>query len=177
MCYPRIKEGLNPGCADACPTGAITFGEREELITVARDRISKQPGRYIDHIYGEHEFGGTSWMVLAGIPLGQLDLFEGATHTPIPEMGSGFLSVVPLVVTMYPGLLAGFYAFSKRKEKLSRQEKEAAVAEALARTDEETKKKLSDAATKATKEREKAVAQAVKKALDEAKAAEKEGSK
>ena len=177
MCYPRIKEGLNPGCADACPTGAITFGEREELIKVARDRISRQPGRYIDHIYGEHEFGGTSWMVLAGIPLGQLDLFEGATHTPIPEMGSGFLSVVPLVVTMYPGLLAGFYAFSKRKEKLSRQEKEAAVAEALARTDEETKKKLSDAATKATKEREKAVAQAVKKALDEAKAAEKEGSK
>jgi len=182
MCYPRIKKGLNPGCADACPTGAITFGKREDLIKVARERIRKQPDRYIDHIYGEHEFGGASWMVLAGVPFGQLDLHEGATHTPIPEMGSGFLSVVPLIVSIYPGLLAGIYAFTKRKEKLARLSKEAAVAETLAAAEEETKKKLADAAKRAAKEKESAIASAVKKALAEARDAggdedSKEGAK
>lgn len=143
MCYPLIKEGRNPACADACPMGAIRFGKRTDLLKLARERIRKQPDRYIDHVYGEHEFGGTSWLVLAGIPFSQLDLHEGATHTSIPEMGSGFLSTVPLVATIFPGLLAGFYAFTQRKERLSKQEREAAVAEALAQAE-----------TKATPEKE-----------------------
>ncbi len=174
MCYPRIKEGLNPGCADACPMGAITFGQREELIQVARDRIRKFPERYINYIYGENEFGGTSWLTLAGIPLGQLGLFEDASYTPLPELTKGFLSTVPLVLTMWPGLLLGFYAFSKRKDKLSQLELQAAVSEAMAKADEDTKKKLADAAKRAAKDKQKAVDQAVKKALAEA---QKEASK
>ena len=155
--------------------GAITFGKRDDLIQIARERIRKQPDRYINHIYGEHEFGGGSWMVLAGIPFGQLDLHEGATHTPIPEFGSGFLSMVPLVVTIFPGLLAGMYAFSQRREQLSEDERETAVAETLAGAEEETEKKLAAAAEKAAKNQERAVAAAVKKALAEAKdAADKE---
>ncbi len=179
MCYPRIKEGKNPGCADGCPTGAITFGKREDLIQVARERINKYPDRYIDHLFGEHEFGGTSWMVLAGIPIGELGLYENASPSPLPELSSSFLSVVPLIVALYPGLLMGFYAFTKRKNKLSKDKVIAAVTEAVAMADEETKQKLKDAAQKAGKDKEKAIAQAVKKALKEAeaKAKEKEESK
>lgn len=168
MCYPRIKEGKQPGCTEACPNGAITFGKRADLIKVARERIRKSPEQYIDHVFGEHEFGGTSWMVLAGVSFSSLNLHEGATHTSLPEIGTSFLSVVPLVVTIYPGLLAGFYAFSKRKEKLSKQQAEAAVVEALMQADEKTKKLLEAAATKAGKAREQAVKFAVKKALTEA---------
>jgi formate dehydrogenase iron-sulfur subunit len=179
MCYPRIKQGKNPGCADACPTGAITFGKREDLIKVARSRIAKSPDRYIDHIFGEHEFGGTSWLTLAGVSFGELGLHEGATHTSLPEIGTEFLSVVPLVITIYPGLLMGFYAFSKRKDRLSEEQKKAAVVEALMKADEETKQKLAAAATKAGKDKEKAIAAAVKKALAEAEkaAASKEDGK
>ena len=168
MCYPRLKKGLQPGCSEACPMGAITFGRRDELIQVARERIRKQPENYIDHVFGEHEFGGTSWLVLAGVPFGTLGLHEGVTHTSIPEMGSGFLSVVPLVITLYPGLLAGIYAFTKRKERLSREEQAAAVADAIARADEETQEKLAAAIKKAGAEKERAVKLAVKKALAEA---------
>jgi Fe-S-cluster-containing dehydrogenase component len=175
MCYPRIKEGLNPGCADACPTGAITFGKREDLITVARERIRKNPDRYIDHIFGEHEFGGTSWLVLAGVPFTELDLHEGLTHESLPAIGTSYLSVVPLIITVYPGLLAAFYAFSKRKDKLARQELQKAIAETVANADEETKAKLAKAAAKATKDKKIAVDMAVKKALAEAKAAQEEG--
>ncbi len=168
MCYPRILEGKNPGCADACPTGAITFGRREDLIKAARERIAAHPDRYVDHIFGEHEFGGTSWMVLAGVPFGELGLPEGNTYTPLPEIGTAYLSVVPLVLTIYPGLLAGFYAFTRRKEKLSKQEAEAKVVEALMRADAETKAKLEAAAQRAAKDKERAVAAAVKKALEDA---------
>jgi Fe-S-cluster-containing dehydrogenase component len=171
MCYDRIKQNLQPACAEACPTGAITFGKREALIGVARERLRKQPGRYIDHVFGETEYGGTSWLVLAGVPFAALGLPEGAGTEPLPSLGSGFLSVVPLVVTIYPGLLLGFYAFSKRKERLSEAEQKAAVAEALARAEEETKKKLAAAAESAAKDKEKAIAQAVKRAIAEAEAA------
>jgi Fe-S-cluster-containing dehydrogenase component len=167
MCYPRIKEGRNPGCADACPMGAIVFGRRDDLIRLARDRIHKNPERYIDHIFGEHEFGGTSWLTIAGVSFDELGLLEGVTSTPLPELTKGFLSLVPLVLTMWPGLLLGFYAFSKRKDKLAAQDLEAAVAEAVSEADEATKQKLAAAAKRAASDKEKAIAQAVKKALAE----------
>ncbi len=179
MCYPRIKEGKNPGCADGCPNGAIIFGKRKDLIKIAHERFEKFPDRYIDHIFGEHEFGGTSWLTLAGGAFGELGLYDNASKTPLPEHTSSFLTVVPLIVAIYPGLLAGFYAFSKRKDKLSRDKTIAAVTEALSKADEETKNKLAAAAEKATKDKDNAIAGAVKKALAEAEAkatAEKEDS-
>ena len=169
MCHSRIKEGKNPGCADICPMGAITFGKRDDLIKVARARIRKNPGGYIDHVYGEHEYGGTSWMILSGIPFAKLDLHENASHTPLPAFTKGFLSVVPMVLTIWPGLLMGFYALSKRKERLSQAELEATVADTVSRASEDTQKKLLEAARKATKNRDRDVQMAVKKALAEAK--------
>jgi Fe-S-cluster-containing dehydrogenase component len=168
MCYDRIREGLDPGCADACPVGAITFGEREELIKVARERIRKYPDRYIDHIFGEHEFGGTSWMVLSGTPFRDLDLDEGVTTEPLPAIATSYLGVVPLVITIYPGLLLGMYAFSKRHEAVARSEREEAVAVAVSAAEEEAQAKLAAAAERAKKDKERAVDAAVKKALAEA---------
>jgi Fe-S-cluster-containing dehydrogenase component len=168
MCYDLIREGKNPGCADACPMGAITFGEREELIRVARERIRKHPERYIDHIFGEHEFGGTSWMVLAGTSFRALDLDEGVTSEPLPAIATSYLGVVPLVITIYPGLLLGMYAFSKRHEAVAESERKEAVAKAVAAAEEETQAKLAAAAERAKKDKERAVDAAVKKALAEA---------
>jgi Fe-S-cluster-containing dehydrogenase component len=68
--------GANPACAKACPTEAILFGRREELLELARDRIKKRPDRYLDHIYGEHEVGGTSWLYLTGRPPEEIDLLK-----------------------------------------------------------------------------------------------------
>lgn len=167
MCYDRIKEGQSPSCSEACPNGAITFGERADLVKLAHERIRKHPDRYVDHLFGEHEFGGTSWMVLAGIPFDELGLPAGSTHTSLPEIGTSFLSVVPLVITIYPGLLAGFYAFTRRRERVSEEEARARVVEAVMRADEETKAKLATAAKKAGKDKERAIALAVKKALAE----------
>ena len=168
MCYPRIKEGQAPACADACPTGAITFGAREDLLAVARERIRKEPERYLDHVFGEHEFGGTSWLILAGRSFGDLDLHEGLTHEPLPSIATSYLGVVPLYITIYPGLLLGMYAFSKRREAVAEEERRAAVAAAVAEAEVATQDKLAKAAEKAAKDKEKAVQLAVQKAVAEA---------
>ncbi len=39
MCFGRVEAGLLPACVKACPTGAMQFGEREEVIAYANQRL------------------------------------------------------------------------------------------------------------------------------------------
>ncbi len=39
LCYDRLKDGLEPACAKACPTDSITFGEVAQLKAKARERL------------------------------------------------------------------------------------------------------------------------------------------
>jgi Fe-S-cluster-containing dehydrogenase component len=115
MCYHRIVEGKVPACAVECPVEAIAFGKRSELIRLARERIRKYPNRYIDHIYGEYEAGGTDWLYISGVPFEELDFPADLGTTPYPEFTKEFLSFVPLVLVVWPALLGGFYLMSNRR--------------------------------------------------------------
>jgi len=116
MCYKRISDGELPACATECPVEAITFGKRNELLKLARSRILNQPNRYVDHIYGEHEVGGTDWLYISGIPFEELGFPSDLGTKPYPEFTREFLSAVPLVLVIWPTLLGGSYLFSKRRE-------------------------------------------------------------
>jgi hypothetical protein len=65
-----------------CPNDALVFGLRDELIVEARRRIAARPDVYIDHIYGEQEAGGTSWLYLSGVPFDQLGFLSLAGTAP-----------------------------------------------------------------------------------------------
>ena len=65
FCYDRTSEGKLPACVEICPVGALTYGTGEELVIEAKRRIEKYPEKYHDHVFGEHEVGGTSWLYLA----------------------------------------------------------------------------------------------------------------
>ena len=43
MCYDRIKAGGQPACTEACPQQATIFGERDELLKIAHQRIADNP--------------------------------------------------------------------------------------------------------------------------------------
>ncbi len=174
MCYPRLMESKLPGCVVACPTEALTFGKRVDLITIARKRIEKNPAQYVNHIYGEQEMGGTSWLYLSGAPFKALGMREDLGITPAPELTKGALGAVPIVVGLWPVLLAGVYAISKRKEKIAGEEREEAVAAALDQAKSEAESKLSEALEKAEKDKNEAIEKEVKKALEEAEKAQTE---
>src|SRR5512143_3584985 len=64
FCAERQKQGKQPACAEACPTGATLFGRKRELLDLARTRVAKEPDKYYPRVYGEHEVGGTGWLYL-----------------------------------------------------------------------------------------------------------------
>lgn len=115
MCYQRIIKNEAPACAAECPVEAITFGKRSQLLELARDRIKNNPHKYVNHIYGEYEAGGTGWLYVSGVPFEELGFPTGLGGTPYPALTREFLSAVPLVLTIWPALLGGFYLFSKHR--------------------------------------------------------------
>lgn len=168
MCYPRVSKGKLPGCVEVCPKESLTFGTRDDLLKIARTRIQKNPNRYVDHIYGEHEMGGTSWLYLSQVPFREIGMREDLGVVPAPELTAGALSGVPIVVGLWPVLLTGIYAISKRKEKIAEEEKKQAVAEAVDQANQEAETHLSAFKEKAEQEKAQAIEKAVEKALEEA---------
>jgi len=124
MCLPRIQEGKTTACAEACPAGALTFGKREELLKIARKRIMDNPGKYIDHIYGEKEVGGTNWMYISAVPFDQVGLPTDLPNKPLIEETKGYLAMVPLVLTAWPALFGTIYAASRHRDALDEEKKE-----------------------------------------------------
>jgi formate dehydrogenase iron-sulfur subunit len=124
FCAARQAKGLPPACTDACPSGALTFGQRADLLEEAKTRIYQNPSRYIHEIYGEDEAGGTSWLYLSDVPFASLALPTEIARQSYPEMADGALSAVPFVVTLWPPLLMGLYAFSKRRDEVAGRDAE-----------------------------------------------------
>jgi formate dehydrogenase iron-sulfur subunit len=64
-----LADIIAPACVKACPADALKFGNRDEMLAEAHRRMAARPGKYVDHIYGEHEAGGTSVMYLSAVPV------------------------------------------------------------------------------------------------------------
>jgi Fe-S-cluster-containing dehydrogenase component len=115
FCAERQAQGLVPACAEVCPSGALLFGPRAELLEEARKRIYQNPDNYVHHIYGEHEAGGTSWLYITDVPLEKLPLPQHLRLSPYPELTQTALAAVPVVLTLWPPLLMGLHTFLGRK--------------------------------------------------------------
>jgi len=165
LCHDRQTQGLPPGCVAACPKEALNFGPRATLIDLARRRIMDHPGRYIPHIYGEKEMGGTSWLYLSGVPFAAVGMREDLGDLPASAFTAGVLETIPIIVGVWPVLLTGIYAISKRKDTIAAQEQQAAVAEALAAEKDQSRAQMETLKKKYLAEKEAAVQAAVKNAL------------
>ena len=94
LCKHRWKDGKYAACAEVCPTGATLYGTVADIDKEIARRRSLKPGsqamfprgrlggpdqsypnvvaKYIDHVYGEKEFGGTQMRMLAAVPFDKL---------------------------------------------------------------------------------------------------------
>jgi hypothetical protein len=116
LCAGRLAEGKPPACVESCPGGALQFGKREELLAEAKRRIHADGSKYVPHVFGEHEAGGTSWMYIADRPLQDFGLPADVGDRPYYETTKGALGAVPFVITLLPPLLMGLYAARKGEE-------------------------------------------------------------
>jgi len=116
MCFDRVVDGGQPACVENCPVEALTFGKRGDLLEEARRRIYQEPDRYVSHIYGEHEAGGTGWLYISPVPFDELGFPAGIRNGSYPELTRDFLTSVPVVLTLWPAFLLALRRSASRGE-------------------------------------------------------------
>ena len=121
FCADRLAEGLEPACVEACTTGTPKFWDRDELLVEARERIAAELDKYVDHVYGEKEAGGTAWLYISGVPLEEMGF-------PSPGTGPVTLNAQRTMVAVPPVLLGavamtGIYWLIRRRERISSDKK------------------------------------------------------
>jgi formate dehydrogenase iron-sulfur subunit len=106
LCLSRIKADLIPACAKACPTGAVTFGEKGKMIKKAYARVKELGGDA--SVYGDKFVGGTHVMYV-------LDE-KPAVYEGLPKNPSVPLSIIlwkdilkPLSLLAAGGVIAGSF--------------------------------------------------------------------
>jgi len=118
MCHDRLTTGRQPACTEACPYEATEFGDRDELLTKAHQRIQAAPTRYLDHVWGEHEFGGTSVLYISDIDLGFL-AYQPNMKTSLPHTTEAAMKSVPVAFVGMGGAMLGLHWIIKRRQQLA----------------------------------------------------------
>jgi Fe-S-cluster-containing dehydrogenase component len=116
MCFDRQNAGEKPVCVTNCPNDALLYGKRRDLIKEAHRRIYEKPDLYADHVYGEHEVGGTGWLYLSPVPFEELGMNTNLQQSSYPALTKGFLYSVPSVDLLLPPLLLGIYTATKNNQ-------------------------------------------------------------
>ena len=127
MCSDRVENGDAPACVSVCPTDVMKFGNYDELLAEAKHIVSTD-NRYIDHIYGKDEAGGTQWIYISDKPFETLGFITNVPKKDIPAYTRGFTTKSVYVGVTWATILAGLYVFmgwrDKRKTEAQRNAEE-----------------------------------------------------
>ncbi|AEF95282.1 4Fe-4S ferredoxin iron-sulfur binding domain-containing protein [Desulfotomaculum nigrificans CO-1-SRB] len=120
MCSTRVAKGEAPACVSVCPAGVFKYGDREALLKEAKSIVAKDP-KYVNHIFGEQEVGGTSWLYLSDIPFEQLGFKTNVTHRPLPSFTEKYMQATPYVAITWGAILTGLYHYTKRRNQIAKE--------------------------------------------------------
>lgn len=120
-CIDRVENGLKPACAQVCQTGAIQFGDHDEMMPKAKARLAEvkltNPNALL---YGDELMGGTTYVYLLqdrpgayGLPLNpttpiSLTIWKDLVH-PLGGIAIG-ASAAAITAGVLVNLVRGNYA-------------------------------------------------------------------
>ncbi len=107
FCIHEVNGGKETACSWVCPMGATRLGRRHHLLDIAWSRIRRHPDRYVPYVYGENDAGGTSVLLLSGVPFEQLGYRMDLPQGPMPQLTWQVLSKIPSIVLTGGVLLGG----------------------------------------------------------------------
>ncbi len=127
FCADRLALGRKPACVETCPTEALLFGERNELLAEAHRRIGASPGKYQPTVYGEKTGGGTSMLYLSALPFEQLGLDRQGFRTDLGDVsparrGEAWVARVPWVAVSVGALSLGLFHLNQRRAEVDERE-------------------------------------------------------
>lgn len=95
MCIDRVEAGLEPACAKTCPTNAISWGTKEDMVRLGEQQVERLHARGLTNavLYDPPGVGGTHMMYV--VPHGdQLDQYDLPAD---PTAGAGALAMLGAV--------------------------------------------------------------------------------
>jgi hypothetical protein len=78
--------------------------------------MPKTVSKYIDHVYGMSEAGGTQYLLLAGIPFDKLGFNPNITDDAYPDMTWDYIRKVPVLIAALLAAGAASYYFNRDKD-------------------------------------------------------------
>ena len=137
MCVDRISGGMEPACVKSCPTGAIRFGSKAEMVDYAVGKVEKLKGRGFDDamLYDPSGVGGLHMMYV--VPRGNMLGDYGLPSDPEVKStfsfigGLGALRKLGSIATWAGILGAGIYWLRTGRQHPPAEEEAVAEAERL----------------------------------------------
>jgi formate dehydrogenase iron-sulfur subunit len=116
LCSDRVAVGLEPACIKACPTQALTFGSKEDMLDLAAERVQELNERGFDKaaIYDPAGVKGTH--VFYVMPHGDPELYRmprDPTISPLVSLWRSGVARTLGVITMVSVAVAGFFHWMK----------------------------------------------------------------
>lgn len=112
FCADRQAAGQEPACSAACPTGALIYGNRKQMLDTANTRLNNNSS-YSRQIYGEDEAGGTSMLYISQVDFKNLG-FPVLDNRALPTITWPYMMAVPGVVAVMVTLSTAIYLRTHR---------------------------------------------------------------
>jgi formate dehydrogenase iron-sulfur subunit len=119
LCYDRLRDDMEPACAQACPTKSIQFGQIDELLRIAGERVAtlQARGERQARLYGADRDDGVGGANAFFLLLDEPEVY-GLPPDPVAasrDLGEMYGVAATAALTMFATVVAAFARSGRRR--------------------------------------------------------------